>query len=192
MEPLITKLIYRISPQTEVGKEQLPPTKPPSGFAKYIMENRAAFLQKPSVGEATKALAEQWNQLSGQEKKASNLGQNDPKYEATTEEWEEYHRRTVEWKETVPPKILKEINKKRKAKGLKPLNTRTRKAPVTSYFLFLRDFKASPPPLDANLTGTERMIELVRLGAAQWRGLSDAERQVNIIVVPSVRVLSRD
>ncbi|KAJ2933527.1 hypothetical protein H1R20_g3570, partial [Candolleomyces eurysporus] len=102
------------------------------------MENRAAFLQKPSVGEATKALAEQWNQLSAQEKK---------KYEATTEEWEEYHRRTVEWKETVPPKILREINKKRKAKGLKPLNTRTRKAPVTSYFLFLRDFKASPPPL---------------------------------------------
>lgn len=56
-------------------------------------------------------------------------------YEPTTEQWEEYHQRTLEWKENVPPKILKEINRRRKAKGMKLLNSRTRTRPISSYFL---------------------------------------------------------
>ncbi|KAJ2912739.1 hypothetical protein MD484_g7675, partial [Candolleomyces efflorescens] len=152
-----------------IGKDQLPPSKPVGAFARFVLENREFFSQEGAAFELVKPLAEKWHQLSAQEKK---------KYEITTEEWEEYHRRTAEWKENVPPKILKEINRKRKAKGLRPLNNRTRKQPPGPYLLFLADHRASQPQLDADLSPQQRMLQIVKLGAERWNNLSDAERQV--------------
>lgn len=57
------------------------------------------------------------------------------KYEPTVQEIEQYYESLTQWKENVDPKVLTEINRRRKAKGLKAIQTTKEKRPPNSYAL---------------------------------------------------------
>ncbi|KAJ3527592.1 hypothetical protein NMY22_g9730 [Coprinellus aureogranulatus] len=115
-------------PPVVVDKSQLPPKRPISSFSKFIMEHKDEIVREGPGALPFGQLSAKWNELSAAEKK---------KYAPPTEEWDRYYESFAQWKEDVDPKILKEINLRRKKKGMKPISTKKHFA--NSYSIFLSE-----------------------------------------------------
>lgn len=157
--------------KVKLDKSAFPPKKPLSTFAKFITLHSDMVIGGSKAPFS--ALRERWGTLSDAEKK---------KYSSTKQEWDEYYAAAEEWRDNVDPVTLKELNRRRKARGIST-KLKTNKRPPNSYALFYSamypkvfvELQDSDP---SSLEGRGRVTAVSLAVAEAWKNTPDSEKQI--------------
>ncbi|KAL9709522.1 hypothetical protein Ac2012v2_007261 [Leucoagaricus gongylophorus] len=170
-----TKAKPKVKPTKKVKKDEkksafksadlkVPPRPNPSPWTLFIkghMNNAGKPIQEAQ--SAVKKLAVEW--------KSMTPAQQRPYYDQAREQSEEIAKKFEEWRTNVDPLILREINKRRKLKGLPrilPSRTGERK-PKPPFLLYIQDFQKQQ---DSSVT----YVETLKQAGAAWRKLSEEKK----------------
>lgn len=109
---------------------------------------------------------------------------------------DEYHRRIEEWREKVDPAVLRELNRRRVAKGHRRI--RGPRRPTTGYLRYVYEYTYSSSSVEQGSSflahvrdeypRTEEDVRthfkatIVR-ASSQWRAMSDAEKAVRAVIL---------
>ncbi|KAF7760262.1 transcriptional regulator family: HMG [Agaricus bisporus var. burnettii] len=159
-------------------REQLkvPTRRPAGGYLTFVAEQ---FAKQPKVStsegarERTRNIAAQWRTLTEQEQQAYK--------DKATEAGKKVKADFETWIENLDPAILREINRRRKARGKQKIRAPSKgpKGPVPAFLQFLGDFKADNPNLAIKELGKE--------GGVAWRQLPQARKDVYLLAYRNAR-----
>jgi hypothetical protein len=109
---------------------------------------------------------------------------------------DEYQRRIEEWHEKVDPAVLRELNRRRVAKG--HIRIRSPRRPATGYARYVYEYTYSSSSVEQGsrffvhvrkeYTKTEddpktRFKTAAERASSQWRAMSDAEKAVRVVIL---------
>ncbi|KAF8880506.1 hypothetical protein BD779DRAFT_1473802 [Infundibulicybe gibba] len=157
-----------ITPVLTITSEMKPPKRGPTSYLLFFQRFLAQHPKVQSIEEMsrfTKTVGQAWHALSDAEKQ--------PYVEQAARQNLVYERERAEWFAHVDPAVLRELDKRQKAKG-KPKLTRPRdptksKVPLSGYMTFAMEFRRTVEP------GVP-MIEVARQTGAAWNALPVSER----------------
>jgi len=150
-----------------IRPEDKPPKSPSSPYTLWMSE---WFLSQPKVDglSAAQSLikqgAEVWRTVSEDEKQRYREKWNDLRVE--------YLKRVEEWREQVDPAVLRELNRRRKAKSQGRIRGDNR--PLPGYFRYIQDVRHEYPRTEED--NKTYFKALIQRAASQWRAMNDVEK----------------
>ncbi|KAI5117606.1 hypothetical protein M0805_006719 [Coniferiporia weirii] len=164
--------------KVKVTSQDMPPPKPGGPyfvfFRKYFadVDLSNASDKRTAIVQASKDAAAVWQGLSESEKQVYR-----DEYVAARAV---YEKKREEYFKTVDPAVLKEINRRRAARGKPKIKTpTTNRKPLTSFFLYLADERKALSPVEGP-DGPEQMIAFAKARGEKWRTMSDADKQTYV------------
>ncbi|PFH47571.1 hypothetical protein AMATHDRAFT_67547 [Amanita thiersii Skay4041] len=157
-------------PKIVLKREMLPPSSPGGPYLQFAKEYHAKYPIKslPEAAEAMKKCGAAWNALDKSEKEKY--------YEQYRKAFEEYAVKRAEYFATVDPEIIKEINRRKKAKGKSKIRPPPppveQRRPMTSYLQFYHDYRKE------HSQGASDLKILAAEAGKAWRELPEAKKQV--------------
>eukprot|EP00659_Diplonema_papillatum_P004888 gene4888-7546_t len=157
-----------------MGKKKDPnaPKRPLSAYFIFSGEKRVEVKEENpdlKIGEVAKKLGELWGEMSDAEKKPYQK-----KAEALKAKYQEDLKEYEANKEDDDEDEDEDDEPKKKKKKTAAKDPNAPKKPLTSYFLFLADKRASTKAENPDLNNKELVTELGRM----WSALGDDEKQV--------------
>ncbi|KIY52161.1 hypothetical protein FISHEDRAFT_56138 [Fistulina hepatica ATCC 64428] len=160
-------------PVFKITQTMMPPKRPLNPFLHFAMEEKASMPPATSASEAMehmKVLSAKYQQLSPSQKKVFE--------DRAAQQSAKYATARAEWERNIDPSTLRKMNKVLVAKGKRRLRRyivmreKENKKPLTSFFRFYADYRASH-----DITGRSLMDVSRDVGVA-WKNLPAAEREV--------------
>ncbi|KAF8659822.1 hypothetical protein AX16_001707 [Volvariella volvacea WC 439] len=151
-----------------IKPEMRPPKRPPSAYFLFYLD----FLEKNNLKPADKQDVVNFSIKSSQAWKELTLGEKQRYHDLCATKFAEYNASYDEWARNVDPAVLKELNRRKKARGGRefhlPKDGPSR--PLSAYLMFAQETRSALP---AGLTFAEAGRKL----GENWKGLSEAEKE---------------
>ncbi|KAH9960624.1 hypothetical protein BC827DRAFT_1376608 [Russula dissimulans] len=150
-----------------IRPEDKPPKSPGSPYTLWMSE---WFLSQPKIDglpaaqNLVKQGAEVWRTVSEHEKQRYREKWNDLRVE--------YLRRVEEWREQVDPAVLRELNRRREARGLSRIRGDSR--PLSGYFRYVQDVRQEYPRTEED--NKTYFKALIQRASSQWKTMNDVEK----------------
>ncbi|KAF8269446.1 hypothetical protein EI94DRAFT_1725291 [Lactarius quietus] len=86
----------------------------------------------------------------------------------------EYERRMQEWRETINPSVLRELNRRRVDKGLSRIRGPSTGYPLSGFLRFFREVRENTPRTQE--VYRDHFKEVAALAGKQWKAMSEEEK----------------
>jgi len=152
-----------------IGPQDLPPKPPGSAYILWLTEWRREQPKIENLEHAkslTKEGAQTWHTVSDYEKQRYR-----EKYDVLQAE---YKRRMEDWREQVDPRILKELNRRRVAKGRTRIRAPATGRPLSGFFRYLQHVREEYARTED--THKAYLLALTSRASSQWKAMGDAEK----------------
>jgi hypothetical protein len=156
-------------PKVIINSEVMPPTAPGHSYAQWLRDwiPTQPKLENREVAKNTiKRGAQTWNMLPEYEKQ--------PYREKAHTLFDEYRGRLMDWHEKVDPAVLRELNRRRVAKGHRRLRGPRDPRPTSGYIRFLMRVRNEYTRTEEDYGAYFKAV--ASRASNQWRAMSDAEK----------------
>jgi len=154
-------------PKVTINSEVLPPKMPGNPFTQWLRDwlttqpkNETLKIAQNNIKRGSQI----WNELPEDEKQQYR--------EKTHALMDEYRRRMEEWREKVDPAVLRELNRRRVAKGHNRI--RGPRRPMNGFVRFYMHVRSEYPRAEEDQK--THFKATAERASSQWRAMSDAEK----------------
>ncbi|KAI9451855.1 hypothetical protein F5148DRAFT_1238163 [Russula earlei] len=154
-----------VEPKVVIKPEDFPPKGPANVFGLWLHEwtrTQPKIDSRNAAQNHVKKGAEIWGTVSEYDKQRYR-----EKYDYLHAE---YKRRLEEWREQVDPAVLRELNRRRRAKGQPRIRGPATGRPLTAFIRFYLNMRDEHPRTEGDVRSYVKAL------SGRWRALSDAEK----------------